>query len=884
MFNRNRLAAAVSAAFGAGLVAVTPTAALAQQTLERVEITGSSLLRVDAETALPVTIIRAEELVKQGVTTAEQAVGRIAASQSTLGISQGIGATTGGQAEASLRGLGGNKTLVLLNGRRVVNHAYDSGSVDLNSIPLAAIDRIEVLRDGASAIYGTDAIGGVINFITRRDFTGVDVGAEYQKPQEDGGTTKRASLAGGFGSLQQNRFNVMGVVDLRKQDVVEAPQRRFSASGVVPERGQFRTSGTSFPGDVNGFEPSLPNCNPPSSIPNAAGTACRYDFVRDIDIVPENEQLSLLGRGSIQLAPGTILGIEYLYARNQTVNKVAPTPVSMIIPRSHPNYPPGAPDNEPGGGVNVVNWRTVPAGKRTNENETVAQRGVIDIQGSLGAGWDYKAGIYKGKNESEDTFTNGYINYDAVQNGVLAGVINPFGPQTPAGEAALQAAKILAPVLKAEGDVTAVDARVNKDLAQLAAGPLAMAVGAEWRKEKFTFDLQPIALQAASSGLELAQDTQGDRKVYAAFAEFGIPIARGLEATVAGRFDRYSDFGSTFNPKVALRYQPTRQFLVRASANTGFRAPTLYDIYQPQQFTFTANAYNDPVLCPNGTAVPPASPGVVCDQQVVQRFGGPVGYGRSVDSLDPEKSKTATFGVVFEPVRSATIGIDLWWINVRDQINQLPEQAIFDNPSKYASRIVRCSQASPAERAAIDVCLNFPTYDPIAYIDTPTENLGKISTSGIDVTLGYRFPTGPYGAFAVSLEGTYITKYKYQRERGGAYVDNVGDFIDAGPIFRWSHNLQVNWSAGEWAVNVANRYKSGYYDQDPSLKVKQYSLVDVSVTWTPVKYLTLAAGVKNLFDTEPPYSNQAVTFQSNYDPRFTDPLGRTFTFRVNAKF
>ncbi|MCX8005857.1 MAG: TonB-dependent receptor, partial [Burkholderiaceae bacterium] len=280
----------------------------------------------------------------------------------------------------------------------------------------------------------------------------------------------------------------------------------------------------------------------------------------------------------------------------------------------------------------------------------------------------------------------------------------------------------------------------------------------------------------------------------------------------------------------------------------------------------------------------PASPGVVCDQQVVQRFGGPVGYGRAPDALDPEKSRTVTFGLVFEPVRAASIALDFWWINIRDQISALPEQAIFDDPAKYASRIVRCSQASPAERAAIDVCLNYPTFDPIAYIDTPTENLGKIRTSGIDVTLAYRFPRGPMGSFAVSLEGTYVTKYQYQRERGGSFVDNVGDFVDSGPIFRWSHNLQLTWSAGTWAATIANRYKSGYYDQDPVLKVKQYSVVDLSVTWNAAKNLAFTAGVRNLFDTEPPYSNQAVTFQSNYDPRFTDPLGRTFALRVNAKF
>jgi iron complex outermembrane receptor protein len=230
-------------------------------------ITGSSLRRVDAETALPVTVIKTEDLQKQGVTTAEQAVQRIAANQSNFGISQSIGATTGGKAEADLRGLSAasgnnaNKTLVLLNGRRIANHAFDAAAADLNAIPLSAIDRIEVLRDGASAIYGTDAIGGVINFILRRDYQGLEISYENQAPQKSGADVNRVNLTAGFGSLSKNRFNVLASLDWRRQEGLEAAERPFSATGIL--RGDITggTSGTSFPGDAGGFEPA-PNAAP----------------------------------------------------------------------------------------------------------------------------------------------------------------------------------------------------------------------------------------------------------------------------------------------------------------------------------------------------------------------------------------------------------------------------------------------------------------------------------------------------------------------------------------------------------------------------------------------------------------------------------------------
>ena len=266
MLKRTKLCTSLMIAFGSGIA----VPAMAQQTFERVEITGSSIRRVDAESALPVTIIKIEDLTKQGVTTAEQAIARISANQSNLGASGSIGATTGGKAEADLRGLSGptggngNKTLVLLNGRRIVNHAFDAAAVDLNAIPLNAIDRIEVLRDGASAIYGTDAIGGVINFILKRDYQGFEMAASTQLPQrKGGGQTQRVTGTLGWGSLATNGFNFMGSLDFRNQHVLAASERKFSKSGIIRGDVLSGTSGTSFPGDLNGFEPTLPDCAPP---------------------------------------------------------------------------------------------------------------------------------------------------------------------------------------------------------------------------------------------------------------------------------------------------------------------------------------------------------------------------------------------------------------------------------------------------------------------------------------------------------------------------------------------------------------------------------------------------------------------------------------------
>jgi len=891
MVNRTRMSAAIVAAFGATVMALPAAQAQQQsgQQLDKVEITGSLIRRVDAETALPVQIIRADELTKQGVTTAEQALRLVASNQSLLGVSQGIGSTTGGQSSANMRGLGSNKTLVLLNGRRIANHAYDSGAADLNAIPLAAIDRIEVLRDGASALYGTDAIGGVINFILRRDFTGVEVSAQLDSVQAAGGDTKRASLVAGFGSLQKQGFNIMASLDYRDQDVVRALDRPFSKSGIAGGN----TSGTTFPGRVGSFQPSIANgnnCLPdaaaqaqlplPGSLSFRSGSSCRYDFPGAIDIIPANDQLSGVLRGTLKLGEH-VATLEYVRAESNATNRVAPTPlVGMTIPTTSPFYPAGAPTTTNPG---IVSWRAVPAGQRTDDSNNVTQRIVGDISGAL-AGWDYKAGAWWSKNEVATTFADGYVNRAQVQAGLTSGLINPFGAQSAAGLQALLNSKIRAKVLDASGEASGIDFRASRDLFSMAGGSAALAVGGEFRREKFTYDLQDIAREAASSGLELAQDITGKRDVTALFGEMVFPITRTLEATLSARYDRYSDFGNTFNPKLAVRWQPTKTLLVRASANTGFRAPTLYDIYNPSYYTFTSDAYDDPVLCPGGTAVAGADASTVCGQQVQARRGGPVGLGKPANTLEPEKSRTFSVGFVLEPSRNTTVSFDVWDIQLKNSITVLPEQAIFGDTAKYANRILRCSQLTASVRATIDVCANFPAFDPIAFIDQPTDNLGEIKTRGLDIGFGWRSGATAYGNWAFSFDGTYVDKYDYQRERGGPFVVNAGRYADDNPILRWRHVASVNWSAGGWGTTLSNRFNSGYTDQDPSNQVGQYSVWDVMLTYTGIRNLTLQGGMKNVLNTEPPFSNQGTTFQVNYDPRLTDPLGRTYVVRAAYKF
>ena len=609
-------------------------------------------------------------------------------------------------------------------------------------------------------------------------------------------------------------------------------------------------------------------------------------------------------RGSLALSSEHTLSLELLQANNKSTSRVAPAPTTSTILQTSPFWPSGATtQNDPTTGLkrdfdpntpgiqpgSPVNWRQVPAGKRTSGDDTTSERLTLDLQGSV-IGWDYKTAFGSAKNKSEASVKRGYVNDSMIRAGILAGTINPLGDQTPAGQSAIDSAQVIAPTMIGTNKVSFFDVSATAELMKMPSGPVSVALGLELRKERSSFEALPITAELGSLGIDPESDTAGSRKTGAAFVELNVPLAKGLDLTLAGRYDRYSDVGSTFNPKIGIRWQPSKDFLVRGSANSGFRAPTLYEIHQPQSLTFTTDNYDDPVLCPGGVAVPGASEGVVCGQQVLQRNVGPTGNGQPASALRPEKSKAWTAGLVFQLTSDISLTADVWQMRIKNLISGLPEQEIFTNSTKYASRFVRCSQLPAASDPArldqtdADVCANYPAFDPIAYIDSPIENLGELRTSGIDVAMNWRSPRTSFGMFGVGIDGTYVAKYDYQRERGGTFINAVARYSDNAPVFRWQHVVTATWANGPWGATLAQRYKTGYLDQDGTNKVGSYSIFDLSATWSGIKGLSIAGGITNLFDTAPPVSGQTTTFQRGYDPRFTDPLGRGYMIRANYKF
>ncbi|MEN3275867.1 MAG: iron complex outerrane recepter protein [Massilia sp.] len=868
------------AAAGLGLLACP--FAVAQDTtgqpIQRVEVTGSSIKRIAAESSLPITTIRAADFIKQGLTTAQEVLNTIPMNQSSTVSSSAVGAGTGGQAEADLRGLGGDKTLVLLNGRRLANHPYFGESVDLNIIPVAALERVEVLRDGASAIYGTDAIGGVINFITKRTVEGAAITFEgYEPLRRGGGAEQRVNLSGGWGDLNRDGYSMFGVLDFHQQSGLRATDRSFARTGVRPERGMNAVSRTTFPANffsslgVAGNPYYATGCRPPDTAPATDDPVCEFDYTQYIDIIPETRQYSAMGKFNRQLSPDHLASLEFIWGRSTNESNVAPPPMSNLgitMTSASPYYPGnGNTPAFPGlTGENLdISWRPIESGRRLNYDSSSTARLLASLEGTL-AGWDYNSAISHSLGRARSSFRGGYLIDQRIIEGVGAGILNPFGPQSPAGADFLQNSLLLGEYLHARITSSAVDARASRELMTLPAGPLGFALGAEFRRDRAKYFVnRALAGQASSSGFADAQDQSGQRSIYAVFTELNVPVIKDLELNFAGRYDHYSDVGGSFNPKVSLRYQPTPQLLVRGSFNKGFRAPTLFDLYGPQSTTNSSDTYDDPRLCPGGVAIPGANPNIVCGQQQLVRFGGN-------PELDPERSRTYSAGIVFEPIPSLTLSADYWHIKLKDQISELGEQTIFGNFPKYQ-----------------DLFVYDPTGTRLNYVLAITNNLGEVRTRGLDLSLLYRLPKNPFGNVSLSIDGTYVNKYEYQNEPGGPFTQNAGRYADASPVFRWRHNLLLTLVRGDYTFNLANRYMSHYEDQNavaPEFfnNVDHYSIWSLSTTYTGNKQFELTAGIKNLFDEDPPFTNQVTNFQLGYDPRYTDPLGRTVYMRLTYKF
>ena len=495
--------------------------------------------------------------------------------------------------------------------------------------------------------------------------------------------------------------------------------------------------------------------------------------------------------------------------------------------------------------------------------------------------WDYDSAFLYSESKAASNLKSGYPRYSLFLPILDSGSVNPFGPTTDAATLqAVQNAEFRGDIYTSKTSIMSIDGKGSREMFAMKGGQAAVAVGGELREEKFIFspsDAYQIGDIAGFGGNILGVDRK--RHVGSVYTELDFPVYKQFEANVGVRYDNYQDIGSTTNPKLSLRFQPINELVLRGSAGTGFRAPSLTDLYTAQASSVTANGTRDPIRCPDRATGAQSD----CNNQFPTITGGN-------PNLKPEKSRNYTLGIVAQPAKSLSISVDAYWIQLKDSIIIGGLNAAFilanaQNATTYSSFIVRGAPDGNASGAG-----------PITGIIQTTSNLFEVSTSGWDVGLAFVPMNDENGRVTMRLDGTYVERYNRQNA-DNTWTNQVDQALNAagGVIPRWRHIASIGYDKGPWNVTGFQNYQKSYHDQlstfpEPGAtsiqprRVSDYVTYDIQGSYTGIKNLQLSVGVKNILDTDPPYTNAGGQFAAGYDITYADVRGRFVYGTVTLRF
>jgi len=880
------------------LAAYAQQAAPGVQPLDKITVTGTNIPRVEREDALPVTVFTREDIDRTGATSAVELLQFITANSSAGSVNLGtvIGLPTYSAQVADLRGLGGARTLVLVNGKRVDSFAGETqfvGGVNLATIPFTAVERVEVLRDGASAIYGSDAIAGVINFIIRQDYKGAEAMLYYGAPTRNGGGSQwQASGALGVGDLAKDNYNVFVSVSYNDQQHLDQVDRNFSNTSYRPEIGLFNALSNTFPGKIttgnigavsNGQLAAPNHCAPSTYIADHGD--CFYDPARvhGVQMIPDDKLWNIFGSARYQIDNDWQAYLTLLYSRDETTYQIQPVPISDVffygpntdvpatvtaIPSS-PFYPHAlAAAHGVDGQPLDVRYRAYENGFRnttdTNDNAQI----VLGVKGRWKS-WDVDGWFSWNEGKTDEHLNDGFPLYSGILPLLNSGMVNLFGPNTPDIAAELKATNYVGDIFNSTSKNYGLELVGSKEVFNLPAGSAALALGGAWREERLAQAPASVLARGDLTGSLIAKPVDGSRIIYAFFGELNVPILNTLEGNAAVRYDHYSDFGSATNPKFSLRWQPTGTFLVRTSWGTGFLAPSLYQLLTPN-IGGPSEELSDPVRCPVTGDI-----GIDCFADFNTTNGGN-------PDLRPETSEQFTAGFVVDPLPGMALSIDYFKINLTNAITAgIPVTSIMADLATYGYLVTR---GPPAP--------DFPTLPGrIINIDQRYINIGGIRVEGYDVEGRYRISAANWGRLSLTAAGTYYKRYDVEKpdRTWVGEVSNAFGAVTQGVIPRWKDYITATWENGQWSATLANTYQSAYIDVQTDFngslrRVGSMSLWDLQGSYTGFKDLKLTLGAKNLLDANPPLTNQIISNQMGFDPGYYDPRARFVWGSVTCSF
>ena len=794
-------------------------AAEAEVSVERIEVTGSRINRTDVETASPVTVISSEFIAQSGYSSVEEI---LSAQPTAAGMN--LGATTnngsGGSATVNLRGMGAQRILVLLNGRRMVSSGTGADSaVDLNTIPVAMIKNIEILKDGASAVYGSDAIAGVVNIITKKDFVGTELTVDGSQTDKGDGTSKGISILHGLELGEGNlvlglQYSDRGEIIQSDRDFVEPGQSSFIPGGSL---------GGKVPDGNGGFK----------------DRDSSYDYTDDSYAQTPNELLSFFTAFNTELDADTELSVDFMYTRRESNQQMAPQPASIDLTVCQ------SMDAEPSSCIELGDTlipelkeleyrrRMTDAGPRIFEQETDTYRASIGLKGYLenDAVWDISATY--GRNDAKDR----------VQNSIHAGNMEKSIYQDQS--LWFSGDPIERDILLSQGIIYTENNEGGNEQFTLAAGysgvtesDIGYAVGFETRHESGYYTPDQVTQDGESTAAQ--QDaTDGNYSVQSVYGEVSVPVTDQLTVEAATRYDEYSTFGGEMTWKLGATYRFSDSFMVRSVAATGFRAPNVSELYGGNSGSF------DYLSDPWGNEV---------DQQIKVNY-------TSDANLQPEESESFTFGAVWEVADGLSTTIDYWKFDITNAISRVDVQ----------KELNACFDGVQISCDAINVTID----GDLSEMTSQLTNIGSQKTSGVDWNVSYT-----HDLFKVVLDTTYLIEFEEDdTDYTGTIDGNIGGYSEIKANLSvqgyLTEDLTVLYSA-QFIQGMDGEYYGDQFSTDNVIYHNVSASYHINDQWA------VNGGVKNAFDTEPEAvlgGNDMGTVPSIYDV-----VGRTMFISTSYSF
>lgn len=777
---------------------------------QRVVVTGSNLKRINIETASPVQIIGREEILRTGSTSLTEVLKSVASNIGGVDENRTNGFSAGAQG-LNLRGIGSQGTLMLINGRRLAAYAqpeFQTTFVDLNSIPVGAVERIEILKDGASAIYGSEAMAGVVNIILRESFQGAEISGSYGVSAFNDGEQFRSSASYGFGDLVEDHFNVYATVDVRSRKPTFVANREgylstqdLRAWGYKDNRSLY-----TFPGNIYWTDKATGkfvsrsldnNCPADRLVPaevffgaGTTGSACAFDDYKDgtFNAGGKTDRVGLTSRGTWQINADTSAFAEVMYNQNKalvtgSLHWVAgqtgqQTPA---LPITHPQYPKEL--------IDPVTGKTLAGGNGTvrvraqlrdfpgqgQENTTDFGRYVAGMKGVVGK-WDWESAVMYNSSKVVSKSSSGIL----AEPFVKAYMDGTFLFGQTANNAELYKRIVTDSSSNFKSEMTLWDAKVTGELFNLPAGAVSAAAGVEARRE--ALEINPSALAIAGALYHTAQADPAfarSRNIASLYTEVSAPILKSLEAQFAARFDKYSDYGNSTTPKLSLKWTASPALLVRGTYSTGFRAPTL--IENSSQIKKAFLSFKDPERC---------------NAKFLVGCQGSSAYESGANPfLKPETAKSFTLGAVFEPTTWLSGSLDAWEIKRKDEISTYSLDEVLAKPGRYANNpaaVITRAPLTDADKAA------GATAGEITNVRLLLTNVAETRVRGVDLNLRSKFNFGEYGQLMPRLELTYTHSYKAAPAPEVAPIEYAG----TRGLPKLQATLGTAWKKAAWSLSA----------------------------------------------------------------------------------